>query len=51
MTAMKAFGRTVVFGTVVLMAWGRGPLPASSQSAPPAPDPAQLEKLVAPIAL
>jgi hypothetical protein len=48
---MKEFRRTILFGTIVLMAWGRGPSPAHSQSGPPAPDPAQLEKLVAPIAL
>jgi hypothetical protein len=46
---MNRFGRMFVVGTIALLALGRDPSPARAQSS--APDPAQLEKLVAPIAL
>jgi hypothetical protein len=40
-----------VFGSIVLLACGCGPTPACSQGAPVSPASAQLDKLVAPIAL
>jgi hypothetical protein len=43
--------RWLVFGSIVLLASGRGPSPAYSQGTPVAPASAQLDKLVAPIAL
>jgi hypothetical protein len=43
--------RAFVFGAIVVLTCGRGPSPAYSQAAPPAPTPSQLDKLVAPIAL
>ena len=46
---MSGFRRAFVFGAIVMLVCGRGPSPAYSQSAAPAP--AQLDKLVAPIAL
>ncbi len=46
---MSGFRRAFVFGAILMLACGRSPSPAHSQSS--APSPAQLDKLVAPIAL
>jgi hypothetical protein len=48
---MSSFRRAFVFGAIVILVCGRGPSPAYSQSPAPAPASAQLDKLVAPIAL
>jgi hypothetical protein len=46
---MNGFRRAFILGAIVMLACGRSPSPAYSQNSAPAP--AQLDKLVAPIAL